>query len=53
VMLVDFSLILYLLFCLFGCACDFTYFLFLIKLLNNELIGRGGYRPVVGPPDPV
>jgi hypothetical protein len=28
-------------------------FLFLIKLLNNELVGKGGYRLVVGPLDPV
>jgi hypothetical protein len=50
---VDFSLIWCLLFCLFDCTCDFfTYFLFLIKLLNNELVGRGGYRPLVGTLDP-
>jgi hypothetical protein len=50
---VDFSLRLCLLFCFFGCECDFTHLLFLIKLLNNELVSRGDYRPVVGPSDSI
>jgi len=38
---------------LFIWLCMWFYiFSILIKLLNNELVGRRGYRPVVGPSDP-
>jgi hypothetical protein len=35
-MLVDFSIMLWILIYLFVCACEFTYFSVLIKLLNNK-----------------
>jgi hypothetical protein len=38
---------------LFLWLCMWFYiFYILIKLLNNELVGKGGYKPVVGPSDP-
>lgn len=38
---------------LFIWLCMWFYiFYVLIKLLNNEWVGRRGYRPVVGPSDP-
>jgi hypothetical protein len=37
VMLVNFSLIWYLLFYLFCCACELAYFTVLIKLINKPL----------------
>jgi hypothetical protein len=33
---VDFSIMLWILIYLFVCACEFTYFSVLIKLLNNK-----------------